>query len=59
MFPGAICSSVFLVDAHLAAVQAPAAPATAGRDDGGIGRAVGAEAGALLDHAARRGRPPE
>ena len=31
---------VFLVDSHLAAVQAPAAaaPATAGRDDGGVGR---------------------
>ena len=49
-----VALGVFLVDSHLAAVQAPApaAPATAGRDDGGVGRAVGAKAGVLLDHAA-------
>ena len=36
---------IFLVDPHLAAVEAPAAPA----DDGGVGCAVGAEAGAAID----------
>jgi hypothetical protein len=44
-------SSVLLVDPHLPTAQAPAPPA----DDGRIGRAVGAEAGALL--AERRLRP--
>ena len=44
-----VCPSVvFFIDPHLAAVEASAPPA----DDGGVGRAVGAEAGALLDQAA-------
>jgi hypothetical protein len=37
---------VFLVDSHLAAVQAPAPAA----DDGGVGRAGGPKAATVLDH---------
>jgi len=42
------CSRVLLVDSHLPAVEATAPAA----DDGRVGRAVGPEAGALLDKAA-------
>ena len=49
--PGFACGlmltlGVFLLDSHLAAVEATAPAA----DDGGVGRAVGPKAGALLDH---------